>query len=66
MFVFALFGDDASGGDEARRHDSHSFLQAWPEMGRTPFAGLRRGLLPFEPPLWFIHRFLQRDERHQV
>ena len=24
VFVFALFGDDASGGDEARRHVSHS------------------------------------------
>ena len=24
VFVFALFGDDASGGDDARRHVSHS------------------------------------------
>ncbi len=30
LFVFALLGDDASWGDEARRHDSHSFRKHGP------------------------------------
>jgi hypothetical protein len=29
--VFALFGDDASGGDEARRHVSHSLCRHGPK-----------------------------------
>ena len=31
VFVLALFGDDASGGDEARRHVSHSLCRHGPK-----------------------------------
>ena len=61
VFVFAFFGDDASWGDEARRHVSHSCRRHGPRwVARRSLNGCERSLL-LNPPYGLFIGFLRES-----